>query len=322
MKEKILHMLLRSHTYVSGEELSKELSITRSAIWKYIKALKEEGYTIDSVTNKGYRLTSTDQAFNAYELEKELNTVILGKEAIFLKAVDSTNEEIKRQAKKDADHGLIVIAEEQTSGKGRLGKLWSSEKGSGLWFSILLRPDLDPSHVPGITLAAGLGVCKAIRSFTGCNAQIKWPNDIIVGNKKICGILTEMTAEADRIDHAVVGIGINVNNVSFPAELSEKATSLRIETGEFVSRTKLLQTILYELEIQLDEYMLNPQASFLSDYYELCATLGRTVTVIRNGKEYVGVAKDIGANGALMVKTESGETLAVTSGEVAVQGIY
>lgn len=322
MKDKILQMLLHAHTYISGEDLSKELSITRSAIWKYIKALKEEGYTIDSVTNKGYRLTDSEHAFNAYELEKGLDTVILGREALFLKTVDSTNEEVKRQAKKGAEHGFIVVAEEQKSGKGRLGKVWDSSKGNGIWFSVLLRPDLDPSHIPGITLAAGLGVCKAIRAFTGCNAQVKWPNDIIVGNKKLCGILTEITAEADKIDYAVIGIGINANHLSFPAELSEKATSLQRETGAPVSRTKLLQAVLHELEYHLDEYMLNPQASFLSEYHELCATLGRTVTFVRNGQEYTGIARDIDTNGALLVKTEGGKMFTVTSGEVTVQGIY
>lgn len=322
MKEKILKILQDCNGYISGEELSGIFGISRSAVWKYIKALRNEGYVIDSVTNKGYCLKSSTNVLNAVEFEKGLDTSILGREIIFLPTVDSTNEEIKRRAHNGGSHGLVAVAETQTIGKGRLGRAWSSPASTGLWFSILLRPDISPAHIAGITLAAGLAVCEAVRSFTGCNALIKWPNDIIIGKKKLCGILTEMTAEADRIDYAVLGIGVNVNNKSFPPDIEEKATSLMIETGVEVSRVKLLQKILHELEIYLDEYLLNTQHSIAVQYRNLCATIGKTIKTVRNGISLTGTAEDITNAGELIVRLTDGSIITVSSGEVTVQGIY
>lgn len=322
MKNKILSLLKNSNEYISGEELSKKLNITRSAIWKYIKALKNEGYEIDSVTNKGYFLTNSKNAFNSEELENGLKTNIFAKETIFLKTVDSTNLEVKRKALSGAEHGLTVVSEEQTLGKGRIGKSWDSQKGVGLWFSILLKPDLAPCNIQNITLVAGLAVCKAVRSLTGCNAQIKWPNDVIIGKKKICGILTEMNAEADKINFAVVGIGINVNNEQFPIDISEKATSLYLETGSKVSRIKLLQSVLYNLENEFDEYMLTPDYVNWEEYQSLCATIGRNVKIFINNKEVTGTATGVHSTGGLLVELENGKSVLITSGEAVVQGIY
>lgn len=323
MKEKILALIRNCEGYISGEELSSILGITRSAVWKYIKALKEDGYIIDSVTNKGYCLKSCGNVLNEIEVANGLKTKYIGKEILFFKKIDSTNEEIKRRALKGEEEGLTVVAEQQLLGKGRLGKSWTSPKGTGLWFSVLLRPQISPYYVSGITLAAGLAVCNAIREVTGCNAKIKWPNDVICGNKKLCGILTEMTAEADKIDYVVTGIGINVNTKEFPVDIEHKATSLYLETGEEIPRAKLLQRVLAYLEHYTEMFLDENQTDkMLNEYVELCATINRTVTTMRNQGEITGKAIGIGKSGELKVRLDNGQIISVTSGEVTVQGIY
>lgn len=322
MKNKILLLLKSNKDYISGEELSRMLGITRSAIWKYIKSLRADGYVIKSVTNRGYKLEDSSKVMNEIELSENLKTKWLGKKIIYLDNVDSTSSEIKRISVNNPLTGTIVVAEEQYGGKGRLGRLWTSPKGSGLWFSFILRPNIVPSQIAGITLAVGIGVCKAIRNYTGVDARIKWPNDVIIGSKKICGILTEMTAEADKIDYAVVGIGINVNIESFPEDIKHKATSLFIEIGKSVDRIELFKNVLFEVEKYIDSYLLNLDTEILGEYKKLCATLGRNVEVIRGNQRLIGEAVDVGDAGDLIIKTETGEKIFVNSGEVTVQGIY
>jgi len=321
-REKVLLLLKNSNEYISGEELSRKMGMTRSAIWKYIKSLRSEGYQIDSVTNKGYKLIDSKNVMNAIELEDGLETKEFGRKIVFLESVDSTNQEVKRLAVQDAPHGTVVIAEQQLMGKGRLGRAWSSPAGTGMWFSILLRPQITPGEVAGITLATGLGVCKAIRHFTGLNALIKWPNDVIVGNKKICGILTEMTAEADRIEYAVVGIGINVNITEFDLEIRSKATSLALETGSEINRADLFKEVLKYVEEYIDKFLADREQGIIKEYTGLCATLGRQVTVTRGNNVLAGKAVSVDSFGNLNVKLDNGRVIAVNSGEVTVQGIY
>lgn len=322
MKNKILLLLKSNDRYISGEELSKMLGITRSAIWKYIKSLRAEGYVINSVTNRGYKLKDSSNAINEIELSENLKTKWLGKKIIYISNVDSTSSEIKRISVNNPPIGTTVVAEEQSGGKGRLGRNWTSPKGSGLWFSFILRPNIVPSQIAGITLAVGLGVCKAIRNYTGLDAKIKWPNDVIINNKKLCGILTEMTAEADKINYAVVGIGINVNIESFPEDIKHKATSLFMEMGRNVDRVELFKNVLFEVENYIDSYLLKLDTEILDEYKELCATLGRNVEVIRGNQRLIGKAIDIGSTGDLVIETETGQKVLVNSGEVTVQGIY
>ena len=272
-------------------------------------------------TNKNHTLSESENIMNKTELEKNLKTDYLGKPLIYTDCVDSTNNEIKRLAQKGYPTGTTVIAEKQTSGKGRLGRVWNSPVGTGLWFSFLLRPHTDFSQISGITLAAGLGVCRAVRSFTGLDAEIKWPNDIIIGNKKICGILVETAAETDKLKYAVVGIGINVNTRVFPDEIKEKATSLIIENKySAINRTKLFKEILFHTEKCIDDYLKNPVIP--NDYKQLCATLGRNISV-RRGKNVInGIASDISESGDLIATDENHNKILINSGEVTVQGIY
>lgn len=322
IKEQILKQLRESDGFVSGEELSARLKVSRTAVWKSINALRDVGYEIESSTNRGYLLKACPDILTAEEIEAGLETEYLGRKAYCHESLDSTNEEAKRQGLRGAENGSLFIAEEQVGGKGRLGRTFVSPPGTGLWFTILLRPGMIPVHVSLTTLMSGMAVCRAIRSLSGCPALIKWPNDIIIGEKKVCGILTEMSAEIDRIEFLAVGIGINVNNTAFPENIRQKATSLLIESGKPLRRIRLLQEILRNFESLLKANLLTTGNSFLTEYRELCVTLNRKVSFFRKNKSVTGTAVDISPEGELLVRMEDGTVETVFAGEVSVQGIY
>ena len=324
MKSHILKILKSSAEYISGEDLSRELNVSRTAVWKNINALKEEGYVISSVRNKGYRLEQCPDILDEEIIKNKLQTKkvkTVGTGLSILKTVDSTNEEVKRRAANGEPEGLVVAAEEQTAGKGRLGRNWQSHADGGVYFTILIRPELPPSDIASITLAAGYAVCLAVRSYTGCDARIKWPNDIIIGTKKVCGILTEMAAQSDRLDYVAIGIGINVNQSKFPDEITDKATSLLLETGNKLDRSDFLAAVIKQLDTVLNSFLVSLSITEFSDFKNLCATIGRTVSVERNGVTLTGTADDITTKGELIINTGS-QTISVNSGEVTVQGIY
>ncbi|HIS69382.1 MAG TPA: biotin--[acetyl-CoA-carboxylase] ligase [Candidatus Gallacutalibacter stercoravium] len=322
MRNQILQSLRASDQYLSGEQLSRQFQVTRSAVWKAIQSLREEGYQIESVTNRGYRLLSLPDRLLPVEIQQGLQTQQLGGQIIYCESVNSTNEKAKLVAAEGATHGTVIVAEKQTSGKGRLGRVWSSPASQGIWMSILLKPDILPKDIATITLITGLAVCRAINSICDCKAQIKWPNDIIIGTRKVCGILTELAAEAERVNYVVAGIGINVNNTSFPAALTKKATSLRMEFGKSFSRVALVQAVLQELEPIYNRFVATLSFQDFDAYKEKCATLGRKVTLVQNQLELHGTAVDLTPTGELIVRLEDGKNITVNSGEVLVQGIY
>lgn len=324
MKTHILKTLKSSTDYISGEDLSRELNVSRTAVWKNIKILKDEGYVISSVRNKGYRLEKCpdileEETIKTKLLIKKVKTI--GTKLIVMKTVDSTNEEVKRRASDGEPEGLVVAAEEQTAGKGRLGRNWQSQADGGVYFTFLIRPELPPSDIASITLAAGYAVCLAIRHYTGCDARIKWPNDIIIGTKKVCGILTEMAAQSDRLDYVAIGIGINVNQTDFPDEIKTKATSLYLENGRKFDRSDFLAAVIKQLDTVLNSFLVSLSISDFADFKNLCATIGRTVSVERSGITIVGTAEDITTKGELIINSD-GQKITVNSGEVTVQGIY
>ena len=321
-KEEILNCLRICDRYVSGEELSDSLGVSRTAVWKNINTLRNSGYEIESVTNRGYRLVSLPDILSEEEISANLNTKFLAKSIYYSRSIDSTNEEAKRQALRGAPNGSLFIAEQQSGGKGRLGRVWASPEGTGLWFSILLRPDSIPKQITSLTLLAGLAVCNSIRTCTSCPAMIKWPNDVVIGSKKVCGILTEMAAEVDRVDYVVIGIGININHTSFPEELQTKATSLQLETGHSVRRIELLQETLRQFERLLENQKMNSSDTLLSQYRQLCVSLNRRVGFTRNKQMLTGTAVDISPEGELIVRCDDGTLTQIYSGEVTVQGIY
>ena len=315
MREKILGILKNADNYISGEEMSRRLGISRAAVWKHIKKLREEGYSILSVTNKGYRLRGEPDNISPERVADMLDTRYIGRSIVHFNSTDSTNEEAKRRS--DMPEGTLFIAETQQSGKGRLGRAWESPRSGGIWASLLLKPDISAGELPQITLAAGVAVCRAI----GGGAKIKWPNDIVMGTKKVCGILTEMSAEPDRINYVVCGIGINVNVEKFPAELSEKATSIYNETGIKQDRNALTARVMNEFERVYDIFLRDGFGALAEEYGRECVTLGKRVQVIYHNKKIQGSATGIDESGALIVDTDDGR-ITVASGEVSVRGIY
>lgn len=321
VKHKILSALKNTDGYLSGEQLSNTLGVTRSAVWKYVNALKDDGYVVDSVRNKGYRLVSSPDKLDYEDICEGLKSRVIGRKVILLDVVDSTNDEIKRLAAQGEENGTVVAAERQTAGKGRFGRVWDSQNG-GLFFTVLLRTELPPSDIASITLAAGYAVCLAVREYTGLDARIKWPNDVIVGSRKVCGILTEMAAQSDRIDYVAIGIGINVNHEAFPEELRKKATSLRLETGKKLDRNRFFSVVLSYLDEVLSRFLVSLSVDDLNNFKTLCASLGKRVEVERGGMRLCGIATDVTTGGELVVTGDDGTETIVGSGEVTVQGIY
>ena len=318
----ILEILSNSDEYVSGQALAGQLGVSRQAVWKEIKALRARGYEIESLTNRGYRLTSMPGYLNAAAVKAALRTAVLGCELTVLDSVGSTNDHLKAMGDKGCKSGTVVAAREQVSGKGRLGRTWQSRKDENLMFSFLLRPKMLPSEAACVTPLTGLAVCKALREFTGLDCRIKWPNDIIVGRKKLCGILTEMSAELDAVNYLVTGVGINVDQARFLDDIAAKATSLFSETGVHFDKNRLLAAVLERLEKEFlrHDMALSPQA--LEEYSSLCATLGRNVGFTRGGRALEGKAEGVDPSGALIVTLPDGTSLSVGSGEVTAQGIY
>lgn len=310
MKQKILSILKNSPDYISGEQISNMLGISRTAVWKNINKLRSEGYEIESVTNRGYRIVKTPDIVSGLLPRTEF----IGQNVSYIYETDSTNQEAKRNF--EMPDGTVFVSEVQNGGKGRLGRGWSSPAGVGIWMSILLKPDIPPGKVSAITLAAGLAVAEAIPG-----SGIKWPNDVVIGGKKICGILTEMSAEMERVNYVVTGIGVNVNIEEFPADISEKATSLLIETGERHSRADLAERILENFEAVYKRFLEKGFSGISREYKRYCVTLNKEVNIIDSNESVRAYAVDIDDDGGLIVEI-NGKKKVVTAGEVSVRGIY
>ena len=322
MKNKILSILLSSKDYVSGQALAEELGVSRQAVWKGVNALKESGYEIASTPNKGYKLVSPPEFLNAEAIKNELHTEVIGKEVIVLDSVDSTNDYLKELGNNGCREGVVVTTREQKKGKGRMGRVWQSKRDENLAFSILLRPKLAPKDVTPITPLAGLAVCKALRKTTGLDCRIKWPNDIIIGKKKLVGILTEMCAEFDAVEYVITGIGVNVDQIEFPEEIAYKATSILLETGRHYDKNRLLAALLGQIEREFTRYNLELPPEALEEYVSLCATIGRSVTFKKGERTVSGAAVGVTAAGELRVMLSDGTVRTLNAGEVTVQGIY
>lgn len=323
MRDRILKEL-KNHMgdYVSGEELSNKLQVSRTAVWKYINQLKASGYVIDSQTKKGYKLLESPDSLLPYEIKENLNTSFVGGEIKFLEEVDSTNLYAKRMAEDGFPDGTVIIADEQLKGKGRLGREWVSPKGKGIWMTIMLKPGINPSHAAKVTLLAACAVNKAISETCGIDTRIKWPNDIVCNGKKLCGILAEMGAELDEINYLIVGIGINVNidKDEFPQELHSIATSIKIEKGMDISRKTLVVNILNNFEAYYKTFLKTGSiAGFIPEYKEKSAIIGKEVNIISSTQRFTGKVLDISAEGQLLVKLEDGTVKEIISGEVSIR---
>jgi len=303
LRLKVLEELKKNRElYFSGEELSRRLGVSRTAVWKQVEALRQQGYSIEAVNNRGYRLTGVPDRLLAAEIQEGLATRIMGRQAESYDQISSTNTVAREKAEAGAPEGLVVVAEEQLDGRGRLGRQWLSPAGKGIWLSLVLRPDLRPAQAPRITLAAAVALSLAIQQATGIRAGIKWPNDLYLNGRKVAGILTELKAEADRIHYIVLGAGVNANlkEEDLPGSFLRKATSLLMELGRPVSRLELVKDFLTQLDLIYPLVGSNFE-TVLKSWKELSITLGREVKVTSPWEQINGLARDLTDEGALIV---------------------
>ena len=322
MRNEILDYFRKADgNFVSGQQISKDLHVSRTAIWKHINVLKERGYIFESSTRKGYRLIYAPNLLTPLEIDSALHTETFGRHVVYLESTQSTNEEAKKIAREGAEEGTIVVAEEQITGHGRLARGFYSPFAKGIWFSLILRPKFFPMEASKCTLLAAVGVCRGIRRMGLADAGIKWPNDILVHGKKLVGILTLMSASVEKSDYMSMRIGINtgIKKNEFPEDFREGATSF-LNEGINVSRKDLLAAILGELE---KEYSIAQDEGFdkvLDDWRALSVTLGQEVRVIFGDDSYTGKAVDIDRDGCLLVNTGS-EVKRVIAGDVSIRPV-
>lgn len=324
MKEKVLRALRSTEEYVSGQQLCEALGVSRTSVWKSINSLREDGYQIDAIPNKGYKIIGSPDSIAKEEIASRLHTKRIGKGIYYFSKIDSTNQYAKKLGEEGAPDGTIVIADEQTKGKGRSGRHWVTPPGSAIAFTILLRPKLPPASISMVTLVKGLAVCNAIRELYHLPVGIKWPNDVVIDGRKICGILTEMSAEVDGVHYIVIGTGINTNVDSFPDEIKDVATSLKIQLGHPVDRAEVLVRVIELFEEYYEKFEEDGDLRRLQDTYnEELLNMNEGVRVLDPKGEYTGVALGIDPEGQLLVKhDDTGEIVKVWSGEVSVRGIY
>ena len=323
MKKEILRLLRSADGYISGQELCNRFGVSRTAVWKAINQLKEAGYEIEAQQNKGYKLMAAPDLMTEAEIKSLMHTDWVAKEVLYFDTIDSTNTKAQELAEKGYPSGTLVVADKQESGKGRRGRSWVSPSGTGIFMTLMIKPDINPNNASMLTLVAALAVAKAITSVTGEEALIKWPNDIVVNGKKVCGILTEMNAQFDYINHIVVGIGINVHNESFPEEISQMASSLMIEAGgKRFHRAQIIAETMSYFEQYYDTFLKTQDLSALvREYDELLVNRNKSVRVLDPKEPFDGKAMGITPKGELIVDTWESRKL-VSSGEVSVRGIY
>ena len=320
LDEKILNVLRNNRDdYISGEELCKLADISRAAIWKRIEGLREEGYDIEASPHLGYKLISIPDSLIPSEIKWRLKTKVIGNDVISYKKVDSTNDVAYSLAEKGVREGAVIMADEQSKGKGRLGRGWISPPKSGVYLSCILRPNIAPNEIPRITLLAAVAVAKAIRESSGLISTIKWPNDILINNKKVCGILTEMRAEQDSVGFIILGIGVNVNTPPrlLPKGASSISQELKASGAEgTLSRVELAKDILENLE---KYYIVLKEKGFktiMEEWKDLSAMLGSRIKVILPTRTFEAQAHDIDPDGALVVRLDSGILEKVSSGDI------
>jgi BirA family biotin operon repressor/biotin-[acetyl-CoA-carboxylase] ligase len=308
-EEQVLAFLVEAgDEVVSGEAISDKLGLTRAAVWKHVEALRGQGYRIDAVATRGYRLMAVPDRLRALELRPLLNTHDLGQVLHCHEELGSTNDEAKTLADAGAEHGEVVVAERQTEGRGRRGRSWISPSRRNVAFSVIVRPrDLAPARTPELTLVVAVALCDALRA-AGVEAGIKWPNDLLVGGRKVAGILTELSAEADLVHWVILGVGVNVNTrpEDFPPELRDQATSLLIERGQPSPRGLFLAACLSSMEDWYDRHAEEGFEPIRQAWKARSVTLGRQVVVQIDGAEVVGLAEDLDHDGALLVRTAAG----------------
>lgn len=325
-REEVLSLLRGEEGFLSGQDLSGRLGLSRAAVWKAVDALRREGYEIEARTGLGYRLAAAPDAMTEKEIRSFLGkTAVVGRELRCFAELDSTNNYLKAQP--DAPDGTVAIADSQTAGRGRMDRSFQSPRGKGVYLTALLRPNLPPERLLPVTAMAGVAVCDAVEELCGVRPGLKWPNDPVLGGKKLCGILTELSLEGEtgRVQHLVLGIGVNVGQRAedFSPEVAEMATSLSMALGRSVSRPALAAAEIRALDRLYARLLAGDLTADLEAYRRSCVNLGKTVQLISpDGARETAQALDIDRDFSLVVRTGTGETKTVRSGEVSVRGMY
>lgn len=318
-QERLIELLaLNGTVFISGQHISETLEISRTAVWKQMKRLEKEGYQIEGVPNKGYRIVAFPLKMSKNTLQWGLQTNWLGKNMIHQIKMASTQTKANQLAQEGCPHGTVVIADRQETGRGRMNRSWFSDNDLGVWLSIVLRPDVPPLQGPQFTLVAATVLAELIEQDVGITPAIKWPNDILINGKKIAGILTEMQAEQDKINHIVIGIGLNVNQIaeSFEKEISKRATSLKIETGETFEKQKLIQSLLQRFETAFDRYQLTGFSEVKDKWESFGFKINEEVSYRSGNVEKQGIIRGISTDGALVIENKQNQIETLYSAEI------
>jgi BirA family biotin operon repressor/biotin-[acetyl-CoA-carboxylase] ligase len=316
--DKLIHSLVRNATLVvPGPKIAEETGVTRRQVWAWVEMLRKMGVGIKGHPARGYQLQSLPDLLVPSLVRAELGEQEIGGKIIHFFKIHSTNTVALRMTGDQAPHGTVVLAEEQTGGRGRFGRTWYSERSAGIYASIVLRPPLPPAATPGMTLMAGLAAQQAVFRVSGLRPDIRWPNDLLLNGRKFCGILTEMSAEVDRLHSVVIGIGINVNHRQMPADLREIATSLRMEGHRTYSRIHLVVALLREIE-KLYHLLLEQGTGAIASRWAASSSFssGKRVRVVTGQGEFQGITQGLEPNGALRIRFEDGREESLISGEV------
>jgi len=331
-EDKLLDILKESNDYISGEEISRRMDVSRTSVWKYINKLRGKGCKILSSTNKGYKLEDEKDMIVSEDLQKTCHTSLIGRKIVYYSRCSSTNEMARQGEQSDDEEGSVYITDMQTNGRGRMGRTWYFETNKAVAMSVLLKPVISPAHMMPVSLIAGLSVAIAIEEVTGLECLLKWPNDIICNNKKIAGVLIESATEGEYTRFIILGLGINCNIEYFPAEIAEVATSILIEAGEKVSRKDIICKTLEIFEKMyfdwISEYDENAdfeneavnKFSYSDLYKSKCINLGKEILVKKTDREFKAIAKDVDSLGNLIITNLQGEKIPLSSGEVSVRG--
>lgn len=319
----ILRALRQSHEHpVSGADLAERLGISRAAVWARIEDLRKLGYEIHASPHGGYRLRNAPDLLVADDLMAQLGTDgLIGRDIRVFQETTSTNDVADKLGRDGVKEGAVVFAESQSKGRGRLGRSWVSRPGTGLWFSVLLRPAIAPQAATKITVASATALARALRSVTKLPCDIKWPNDILIGERKLCGILMEMNAEIEKIHYLVLGVGVNVNSEAkdFPPELRKIATSLKMESGRDWNRAEIAARILAELDVCYRRTVSGEFPAVAEEWESMCSTLGRNVEITAGPRLVRGRAESLDNEGALLVRTEHGHLERIIGGDVSLR---
>ena len=318
-EERIIHHLVNASGYVSGEEIAHELRISRTAIWNHVNDLKKIGFKIESQPHLGYRLVALPDRLLPALVANGLKTESIGKKIFYYTRTTSSNDEAEKLSRAGGWDGTVVITEEQTAGKGRVGRVWHSSKGKGIYLSIILRPQLPPTRVSFLTLCSAISAAEALQRCAGVRAFVKWPNDVLISGKKVCGILTELATEDDRINYAIVGVGINANQDTPDLAGLKTATSLKIAKGEEVSRLGLTRAFLESMDGNYALLLAEEYGKIIDRWLDVSETIGKRILAQSlSGERWEGVATGLDEDGCLLLRLDGGMTKRITGGDVSI----